>query len=44
MSIMYWGDKGADPVVTLDWFVCLSVTMVTGDLTAYGTESYTGGL
>ena len=36
---MLLGNKGVDPVVTLGWFVCLSVTMVTGDLTAYGTES-----
>ena len=27
-----WEDKGVGPVVTLGWFVCLSVTMVTGDL------------
>ena len=33
----------ADPVVTLGWFVCLTVTMMTGDLTAYGTESITVG-
>ena len=30
---------GADPVVTLGWFVWLSVIMVAGDLNAYGTES-----
>ena len=26
-----WEDKGVDTVDTLGWFVCLSVTMVTGD-------------
>ena len=29
---MQWVDKVANPDVTLGWFVCLSVTMVTGDL------------
>ena len=37
---MYWGDKGADPLVTLDWFVCLSVTMVTGDLCCLWNRVY----
>ena len=26
------GDKGYNPSVTLSWFVCLSVTIATGDL------------
>ena len=36
---MLWGNKGINPVVTLGWFVCLSITMATESIVSQWTTS-----
>ena len=39
-ALSAWRDKRVYPAVTLGWFDCLSVTMVTGDLRCLRNRVY----